>query len=287
MTDETIDQAPEQSIDDKIASKFGFPGSNTEEASASEAAPEESDLVELEWDAAVYKVPKTLKEAFMRHEDYTRKTQELAEQRRSLDHVRELSQSTALERAFNDSISEESREISVIDAYLQQMGKQDWSQMSTDQILRQKIELDNIKERKSMLQEAIAQKRDKFNGEVKAKIDSLRKAAREQVKATDDMEKGLRDYARQYGFSDTELDNVLLDPRSFRILMDASQFKQVQSQAAKPAQKPEKILKPGAATDHMPKSKADDLNFRKAMKGARTSGEKASVIEQRLMNRFG
>ncbi|WP_374576110.1 hypothetical protein [Phenylobacterium sp.] len=43
------------------------------------------ELVEIEHDGRIYQAPAALKGALMRHADYTRKTQELAEQRRALE----------------------------------------------------------------------------------------------------------------------------------------------------------------------------------------------------------
>src|SRR5882724_5619126 len=116
MTDATTDQAAPQPVTDRIANKFGFPGN----AAATQETPTEtaggetaagSDLAELEWDGEKFQVPAKLKDAFMRNDDYTRKTQDLAEQRRTVDHVRELATQAQADRAFGESISAESQEL--------------------------------------------------------------------------------------------------------------------------------------------------------------------------------
>src|SRR5216683_4865345 len=105
MIDDTaIDQPETESMADRIASKFGFPGANQAEASADAIQTTESDLAELEWDGAKYQVPMKLKDAFMRNEDYTRKTQELAEQRKSVDQLREISQTKQMDAVFSESV---------------------------------------------------------------------------------------------------------------------------------------------------------------------------------------
>jgi hypothetical protein len=50
-----------------------------------EAAPDPDDTVQVEHEGQTYEVPAALKGALMRHADYTRKTQELADHRRALE----------------------------------------------------------------------------------------------------------------------------------------------------------------------------------------------------------
>jgi hypothetical protein len=237
-------------------------------------------------------VPKGLKEAVMRTDDYTRKTQEVAEQRRSLDQMRELAQTRQLEAAFSDSISDERREISVIDAYLAQVSKLDWAQMSAEQMLRQRLEMDQIRDRKATLEKSVGEKRSKFTGDMQAKIQELRGKSKELASKSipgfsEETEKGMRDYAKSEGLTEAEIDNVLLDPRSYKVIWKAMQFDKVKAGTQKVAAATERVLRPGAAGERMPAATAEKLNFQKAMKAAgNNSNAKARVIEQRLMGVF-
>lgn len=293
---ETTDQASEQSVEDKILSRLGLP-SQAEEAETAAETPLEVDdaFADLEWEGATLKVPKGLKEAVMRNEDYTKKTQELAEHRRSVDQMRELAQTKQMESAFVESIGPEQQEISVIDAYLQQASKLDWSQMTAEQMMRQRMELDTIKERRASLAESINGKRTKFTSEIQAKLTELRGKSRELASKsiqgfTEDTEKALREYAKTEGLTDSELDNVLLDPRSYKIVYKAMQFDKVKAGTGKAqlaAQRVDRVLKPGAASERMPANTAQKLNFNKAMKAAGdSSSAKARVIEDRLVGIF-
>src|SRR5271170_8120153 len=106
MTDEVADQVQtEQSAMDKIASKFGFPAAD--QAPEGEVSQGISDLAEISFDGTTYQVPQKLKEAFMKNEDYTVKTSELARQRESLDQVRTLAEQRQIEAAFGNSIQAE------------------------------------------------------------------------------------------------------------------------------------------------------------------------------------
>jgi hypothetical protein len=298
MTDEAIDQAQGQSISDRIANKFGFPGASeqevAEDATESTQEPTGDDLADIEWEGLTFRAPTRVKEALMLNKDYTQKTQDLAEQRRTTDHVRELAQQRQLDAAFADSVSQEQQEVNVIDAYLQQASKLDWSAMNTDQILRQKLELDNIKERRAALRDVISDKRAKFNEEVGVKLKELRNKSRELASKSiqgfsEETEKAMRLYAIGEGLTEAEVDNVLLDPRSYKVVYKAMQFDKVQAgtlKAADSASKADRILKPGVAGNKMPAAVKARLDYGKAMKGANTSMEKARVIETRLAGVF-
>jgi hypothetical protein len=294
---ETTDQAPQQSVEDKILSRLGLP-SQAEEATAVDQTTEETQqavddaFADIEWEGQTIKVPKGLKEAVMRTDDYTRKTQELADQRRSIEQLRETLQTRQTESAFAESIAPEQQEISVIDAYLSQIGKLDWSAMTAEQMLRQRIELDSIKERRQSLQDSIASKRSKFTTDMQAKLNELRGKSRELASKSiqgfsEETEKAMREYAKTEGLTDPELDNVLLDPRSYKIVYKAMQFDKVKAGTGKVKQAVERVLKPGAASERMPADTANRLNFNKAMKAAgKDSGAKARVIEDRLVGIF-
>src|SRR5450631_913062 len=104
MTDET---AAESVALDRVANALGLSTEQPQvEGTQVEAEPE---LAELEWDGIKFSVPAKAKDAFMQREDYTRKTQELAGQRRDVEHIREAAQQVELQRAFTDSIGPEAK----------------------------------------------------------------------------------------------------------------------------------------------------------------------------------
>lgn len=290
MNDETTDQASEQSVMDRLASKFGATD-ETETQETGEVTEESTGLAELEWDGQRYQVPVKLKDAFMKNEDYTKKTQELADHRRNLDQVLSTAEQRQVASSFNESIQAETKELNVIDAYLAQASKVDWASMTTEQMMRQRIELDQIKDRRSDLQHAIAEKQGKFQSDFKARLADIRAKTRELASKSitdfnDDTEKSMRAYAATEGLGDIEMDNVLLDPRSYKVVWKAMQFDKIQKGTGKAAAAVGKVLQPGAASERMPAATVNKLNFNKAMAKATTSGQKAQVIEQRLSRTF-
>lgn len=294
MTDEVAtDQAQAQSVMERVASKFGFPAADLAESAQPETEVSEDSptFADLELDGTVYQVPPKLKDAFMKNADYTQKTQELAHQRETLDQVRTLAEQRQIEAAFGNSIQAEQQELHVIDAYLAQAGKVDWASMNTDQILRQKIELDQIKERRDGILRSIDEKRGKFKSEVDAKITELRSKSREIASKSikdfsEETEKSVRSFAAKSGLAEAEINNVLLDPRSYQIIWKAMQFDAISASTGKVTQAVDKVLRPGASSDKMPAQVAQKLNFNKAMAKAVTSADKARLIEQRLAGTF-
>jgi hypothetical protein len=290
-TTTTTDQAEPQSVESRIANALGFGGESAEPApDAGETQAADPGFAELDWEGTKIRVPTAMKDAFMKNEDYTRKTQELAESRKGIDHVQELAKQRQLDAVFTDSIATEQREIAVIDAYLQQAKGMDWSQMGTDQLMRTRMELDNVKERREQLVKDIDGKRTKFMDEVQTKIKELRGKSRELASKaipefTEEAEKAVRAFAMAEGLTETEVDNVLLDPRSYKILWKASQFDKVKAGTGK-VDTASKTLKPGVASERMPADVRQKLDYNKAIKGAKTSGDKAKVIEQRLEGMF-
>lgn len=257
---------------------------------AEETAEVSDDFADLEWDGQVYQVPKGLKDAFMRNEDYTKKTQELAEQRKAIEHVQSLAEAQKREAAFVKSIEQEQHELFMIDSYLKQVRSMNWSDLSAQEMFTRRNEIDQIKERRSEIQESINNKRKTFTDELQAKLRELQGKSRELASKSisgfgEETEKTIREYAKSAGFTDRELDSVFLDPRSVRLIWEAAQYRKVEAGTAKAgqtAQQLEKALRPGVAARTMPKETANKLNFNKAMKSAKTSSQKADIIQERL-----
>lgn len=93
-----IEPAAEEPTDDNIE-----PGSETDETPAEPDPEPEEDLEEFDWDGKKVKGPKGIKDSLLRHADYTRKTQEIAETRRELEEraKRIEQQTTAGEEEMN------------------------------------------------------------------------------------------------------------------------------------------------------------------------------------------
>jgi hypothetical protein len=98
----------------------------TEEAPEDQAESDNEvtdDSEEIEFEGEKYKVPKTLKEAFLRQADYTRKTQEVAEQRREFEQQREAFQKQA---QIQQQHIQDFAQLHAIDAQIERFQRVDW-----------------------------------------------------------------------------------------------------------------------------------------------------------------
>lgn len=101
--------------------------------SAADTATVEDDTEEVEYEGKTHKVPKELKEALMRNADYTRKTQEVAEQRRQNEAQAEnLKQQEQIQREYIQEISQ----VTAIDARLNEIGQIDLLKLNEDNPLK-------------------------------------------------------------------------------------------------------------------------------------------------------
>lgn len=94
-------------------------------------AGSDDDGEEIEVDGVKAKVPKALKDAFLRHADYTRKTQEIGEQRRALDEERstwetQREQSRAALPEEHAKVAVLNHNIAEVDKVLDQYRQIDW-----------------------------------------------------------------------------------------------------------------------------------------------------------------
>ena len=114
-----VQQAPENAPANDQEDDLGLGDIDTSEVDGA-ASPDED---EIEYEGKKYKVAKELKDAFLRNADYTRKTQEVAEQRRQIEAMRaQVEQS----RAATDEELNKRGELAQIKATLAQYEQVDW-----------------------------------------------------------------------------------------------------------------------------------------------------------------
>jgi hypothetical protein len=84
----------------------------------------EDDSEEIDFDGEKYKVPKKLKDSFLMHGDYTRKTQEVARQREAIEaRAAEVTREAEARKGLEKEIGR----LTLIDEQLEQYQKVDWA----------------------------------------------------------------------------------------------------------------------------------------------------------------
>ncbi len=190
-------------------------------------------LVDIEFDGKVLKGSPEIREAVMRHSDYTRKTMELAEHRALFQQTQEAAEQHA---AFSQSIESESTELAQIDAQLAQFKQLPWDEFDVQQMVKATHARDNLKERKAEIQQSVAAKREEFTKQAnESKQNLYREAHKYLTKKIPNFNKEAVEAfvgaAKLVGFAEAEVKNFT-DPRAIELAWKAAQWDRLQ--AAKP-----------------------------------------------------
>lgn len=215
-----------------------------------EPTPAEPEVAEVEIEGELYQVPAKIKDRFIQHADYTRKTQELAEARRSLAAKEQVVQ---LQAAFHQSVKDEMTQLASIESQMSQFQKLDWQTMDTDQLVRTKHQLDQLRDAKSELEKNLQAKGADFQKRLQEErqkaIDAGLKYVQQKVKTFNDATaKELVNYGVSEGYTQDEL-SQLVDPRVIVTMWKAQQWDKLQ--ASKPsitnkASQAAPVIKPSA-----------------------------------------
>lgn len=294
-TDEQVSQ--ENSLEDRIAQKMSPSLMNDDQPEEVEAAasPEETesetatDFEEVEYEGEKFQVPPKLKEAIIRHADYTQKTQKLAETSRNIEYVQEQYKQVELNRQFNQSVNEEIQKLSELDGQIRQYKQLDWSSLSTDQAFRFKMELDKLKEEHGELEGKVRQKYQGFQYEQQKLQQELIQKGQEVLAKNipgwnESVAKDVSEYAKSLGFTPQEI-STITDPRQVQVLWAAMQHTKTKQQATQVAQKLPQMVKPGPSRP-MPANVKADLNYRKALDRTKDPVARQRLVQERIAQKF-
>ena len=279
-TDEPVEEVVEQEVDEVVETDDDPP------EPIEELEPVvEGDVVEMEIDGTVYEVPKALEKGFLQEKDYTQKSQTLADDRRQVELLQKQMAATNDQYAFAASIQDELTKIAQLDSYIQQSDQLNWHEMSTDEMVRAKHDLDSIQRQKDSLVETLTGKyKEHQDAQEQTRTELLSKGA-EVLKAAipgwdDAKQKEMRDYATANGYTEQELAGVT-DPRMIKTLWKAKQFDELKAGAenAKVTLKSAPSIKAKGRKDTMSKEKGRSLNLRKRLNsGNLSSKDKTQAI---------
>jgi hypothetical protein len=225
-----------------------------EETQPDEVVAEEEGYEETEYEGKSYKLPKELKEALMRHKDYTQGKQEAAEMKRFAEEER---QSLQAERAFQQKHFAKAVEGHTLQQKLQQFAQVDWMKLA-DENPAEAIKLHTQHVALQQQFAAVKEEMQSLNAQFQQEAAELRQKAQAQCiqelkrnfPDLADPEKGkallgkLNETGLSFGFTGRELEGIV-DPRMIRVLHAAMQWKSLQAsksvvekkvQTAKPVQ---------------------------------------------------
>jgi len=308
------EQAPAPSVEDRIASIFsGKPQqaprkqaapqpeqvqeepTQQEEPEAASEQPEEAaapveETFDLEIDGEKYTLPKKLEKGFMQERDYTQKSQSLAEQRRALEIAQNQHRISNMQADFQREAGPELRQLEMLDEVIKQAQAQDVSGFDLDKLIRHRMDLDSLKDRRNALNQSIEDKRKDWGNRQAQEIAKLRAQSLDIITKkipgwSEATAKEIRQHALSEGYTEEEL-NSILDPRHAVTLWKAQQYDQLKS-SAKPTVQNAKAVKT-TPSNPMPQQVKDKLAFRKQVSKLQPgSPEHQALVRDRIARIFG
>lgn len=238
------------------ASELNPEGLGSEASSATELdnEPPEPEDAELEYEGKKFKVPKDLepelKNALMRHGDYTRKTQEVAEQRKAVQEARAQFEQTA---QLHGALIEDIAQVRGIDARLAQFQQVNWQQLNANnpqQAQALLIEFNQLQAAKGQLAGQLTQKQQQMQSlrqqEIAKRTDEARAFLMREFKDwSPEKDRALEAYAQREGLDTQALSQFLIgNPQIARVLDKAAKWDNSLKQRAAAKRTPEPLPKP-------------------------------------------
>lgn len=262
-------ESPEKSIglfdetpgsDDSGESTGGLLGEKTTDT---DPPPTDEELEEIEYEGKKARVPKEMRDAFLRQRDYTQKTQEVAEARRMAEYER------AQVQQYSQAAQANIRELAQlhnIEEQLTQFQNLNWAALNAqDPVKTQELHIrfTQLQTQRGQLQGALSQRQQAmaFQQQQQAaqRLEQGQRELERDIKGwSPELQGKLMQTAKAFGFRDDELAQVS-DPRTVKLLHEAYLYRQsVAKSATKPAAAP--LPKPvtkvggGGATNAKPLS---------------------------------
>lgn len=312
----------QQTVEDRIANIFGVgdsgepesaPQPQADEQTASEAPeaaqeadaqqgddakqPSEGDYFELTGDdGQTYQVPialKSLQEASNLKADYTQRTQAAATLKRQAE-----DKAMYVEAREQIAAALEKDRTALREAEFQhkQLQGLDWPALfnaNPGQASYLQMQMQQLKAQIDAGQNALSQREQSllaaFQSHHSRQWDLAVQGARERIgRMTEADDAAMLKTAQDLGFTPEEIRTRFADPRILVAINEAMQLRRIKAgtaSAVQAVQKAAPVVKPGAIRS-MPNEVKQDFAFKKAMKAAPTSQEKAKLIEQRLMSKM-
>jgi hypothetical protein len=274
------------------------PDEQTDQAPTPEDATNESpqgedstapSFEEVEYEGELYQVPPKLKEAIIRQSDYTKKTQEVAETRKLIEHQQSQLRVAQQQAAFEKEVSPQLNEISRIDAQLAQYDQLNWRELDAENRTLHMLEMQRLEKLKAAKENEINGKRQEHSQKLNEQLRKLQAEANDVLKAripgwSDTVAKEVGKWAVDNGFTQDEVSSIY-DPRHAEVLWKAAQYDKARK-GAQPAVAAARAAKP-TSSNPMPQHVKQKLAFRKELsKTQQGSPERRKLIESRAADIF-
>lgn len=265
----------------------GDPSKAVEGVETEPQEPQE-ETFELDYDGEKFVLPKKLEKAVLQERDYTQKSQSLADQRRQFELKEQQFRIRELQQTFHNDVANEIKQMQMIDAVLEQ--PVNWQTMTTDEAFRHKIQLDELKQQRDRLSQAVTQKYNQWQQQQSTQQQELQRKAVEAIKQriptwTDAVANEVTAHFRERGLTDADFNMMNQNPVYVEAAWKAMQYDKLQAKATKTVEQAKTVKTTSAKP--MPQQTKEYLNYRKALsKTAEGSPERRRVVEGRIASIF-
>lgn len=286
MFEERVREEPEQPQEPPQEAPTG-----EDVAAKPESGKEEPELVEIDVDGEIWQVPPKLKERFMAQKDYTSKTTEVANTRRALEAQQKEIALFREQRAFEESVASDLDHLKMMDAYVQHVEKNtEWAKLTTDQIVRARLELDQLRTQRSELAKALQAKQNEFNQKISNEREKLKKESAEVVAKAipnwnDETRGAVEKYVQSMGYPEVAIPHM--SALDYQVAWKAMQYDKIKAETKSAVKKTDApVIAPTARKNPMPQQVRAKLDLKNAVKTG--NREKiAAGLDARLEQLFG
>lgn len=252
-----------------------------------QSAPAQEETFEFELDGQKYALPKALEKAVMQQRDYTQKTMSVSEKEKNFEFLHEQARVSNLRSEFQREAAQELQQLQAYNAVLSQ--PVNWSEMSTDDAFRKKIQIDQWKDERAAVEKQLQAKYQQFEHKANSTIAELKAKGDELVSKripnySNESWKAITEHAKKDGYTEAELSQIL-DPRHKVTLWKAQQFDELKAKATKTVTDVKQIKTTSA--NPMPQHVKDNFAFKKALARTATNpAEQRRVVEAKIGSIF-
>jgi len=293
--EDTVDESED---DEEIVEESEDEESETEDEVEEEESDEEQPIQSVKLKVNGEEIEKPLDEIVALAQqglDYTKKTQEVAEQRKAVETMQE--QLKAQEQQFmeqqqlNSLLIEDVAKITSLDQQLSQYANVDWQKLTdSDFVEAQKhyMAYNQLQQdRNNLVSQFEAKRQEALTKHQSALAERIKKGkevlAKEIPNWSPETTQEVVTTGKEYGFTDDEL-NAIVDPRHVKVLYDAMQWRKLKSKnpvVKKKVASAKPVVKPGTKD---PKTSVNS-NAKKIREQLRRSGSSelaSKLIEQMI-----
>lgn len=270
MTEETTNQQTDEYIDqpDEVESQDVLNEGQQDTIVGEDEVID--DFEEIEHEGKQYKVPKELKSAIMKNADYTQKTQEIAETRRTLEAEKAAFQAS---QRLQSEVYQEAVKARALDDQIKQYEQVDWTALINDDPVRAQqltMQYMQLKDARAKVAQEIAAKERNYQINLQQQTakqiqETMAILQRDIPNWSPELANKLTEFAVGQGFDRDELREIT-DARIVKLFHQAYLLNQVNAnkpKQEKPLIKPVTTLKPSASNVKKEPSEMSNQEFAK------------------------